>query len=217
MKSRINKKVDDYFDFISSIPLLCLLAYFGVGLLLFWIDSIWAFPMDIIIPMLAFTVIILLIGSVFFIFLNVLITKRAFSLLEELDTHFEQIRMLEWDKKANLDIEKCEKILSHTSDIYILWRKLAWIARWFFRTDKQYIFSFIESLIGYTMTQIDRTREVLMSTAEEHISKISQAKEDINTHTSSLPELHQTAEVQKARLDRQIEQFEELQKVLVKV
>ena len=43
------------------------------------------------------------------------------------------------------------------------------------------------------------------------------AKSDVEMNIVWTPELNEVSELQKARLDRQIEQFEELQKVLVEV
>ncbi len=46
---------------------------------------------------------------------------------------------------------------------------------------------------------------------------LESAKSEVSKHISWTTESNQVSELQRARLDRQIEQFEELQRVLVKV
>ncbi len=46
---------------------------------------------------------------------------------------------------------------------------------------------------------------------------LESAKSEVSKHITWTTELDQVSELQRARLDRQIEQFEELQRVLVKV
>ncbi len=52
---------------------------------------------------------------------------------------------------------------------------------------------------------------------EEQQKTLEQAKSEVEKNITWTTELNQVSELQKARLDRQIEQFEELQKILVKV
>ena len=51
----------------------------------------------------------------------------------------------------------------------------------------------------------------------EQQKTLKSAKSEVEKNISWTPELNGVSELQKARLDRQIEQFEELQKVLVEV
>ena len=62
----------------------------------------------------------------------------------------------------------------------------------------------------------DLQKDILHHT-EVQISKLQKAKSTVEQNITGTIELEQVSELQKARLDRQIEQFEELQKILVRV
>ncbi len=51
----------------------------------------------------------------------------------------------------------------------------------------------------------------------EQQQTLEQAKSSLSTHVHWSDELGRVSELQRARLDKQIEQFEELQRVLVKI
>lgn len=48
-------------------------------------------------------------------------------------------------------------------------------------------------------------------------SLLAEAQSELSHHVTSTSELEHVSEIQRIRLDRQIEQFEELQRVMVKV
>ena len=60
-------------------------------------------------------------------------------------------------------------------------------------------------------------RSDLQLRLEEQQKTLEQAKSEVEQNIHGTTELDQVSELQKNRLDRQIEQFEELQRVLVKV
>lgn len=69
-------------------------------------------------------------------------------------------------------------------------------------------------LLSQSLTE---TREILHKEMKQQQKTLEQAKSEVEANIHGTTELEQVSELQKARLDRQIEQFEELQKVLVKV
>ncbi len=60
-------------------------------------------------------------------------------------------------------------------------------------------------------------RADLSTRLTEQQSILKQAKSEVSEHIHWTDELNQVSELQQARLDKQIEQFEELQRVLVKI
>jgi pyruvate-formate lyase len=69
----------------------------------------------------------------------------------------------------------------------------------------------------YTTTILKDLRSYLHTRVTEQQKALESAKSEVEKNILGTTTLEQVSEIQKARLDRQIEQFEELQKVLVKV
>ena len=71
--------------------------------------------------------------------------------------------------------------------------------------------------ISFFIDFIQNLRSDLQLRLEEQQKTLEQAKSEVEQNIHGTSELEQVSELQKARLDRQIEQFKELQRVLVKV
>ncbi len=71
--------------------------------------------------------------------------------------------------------------------------------------------------IWFFINFIQNLRSDLQLRLTEQQQTIEQAKSEVSEHIHGTDELNQVSELQRQRLDRQIEQFEELQRVLVKI
>ncbi|MDD2693947.1 MAG: hypothetical protein PHY14_03365 [Candidatus Gracilibacteria bacterium] len=67
------------------------------------------------------------------------------------------------------------------------------------------------------LSSLINLRSDLQLRLEEQQKTLEQAKSEVEQNIHGTIELEQISELQQARLDKQIEQFEELQRVLVKV
>lgn len=77
--------------------------------------------------------------------------------------------------------------------------------------------SLIKSEIHFTLVRIQDLRSDLAIRLSEQQKQLKSAKSEVEKNITWTTELNHVSELQRARLDRQIEQFEELQRVLVKV
>ena len=64
---------------------------------------------------------------------------------------------------------------------------------------------------------LENLRSDLTTRLAEKQSVLESAKTEVEKHITGTPELLAVSEAQKTRLDRQIKQFDELQRVLVRV
>lgn len=85
-------------------------------------------------------------------------------------------------------------------------RKLQWNLEWLYINESFIIYELLRDL-----------RSDLSIRLTEQQKTLEQAKSEVEKNIKWTTELNQVSELQRARLDRQIEQFEELQRVLVKV
>jgi flagellar motility protein MotE (MotC chaperone) len=81
----------------------------------------------------------------------------------------------------------------------------------------QKIIELEEMQINGTIKIIEKLRSDLATRLAEQRSALESAKTEVEKNITGTPELMTVSEVQRVRLDRQIEQFEELQRVLVRV
>ncbi len=72
-------------------------------------------------------------------------------------------------------------------------------------------------MIQYCNSIIRNLINDLILNTEKQQQSLESAKSEVEKNIAWTTELEQVSELQRARLDKQIEQFEELQKVLVKV
>ncbi len=114
-----------------------------------------------------------------------------------------------------------ENILIQTQLLYkklkkiIVLRKVCW---WFLRRESNKALDIYFELIqiqAYNL--LINLRSDLTLRLTEQQQTLEQAKADVSTHIHWTNELNQVSGLQQARLDKQIEQFEELQRVLLKV
>ncbi|MDD2693949.1 MAG: hypothetical protein PHY14_03375 [Candidatus Gracilibacteria bacterium] len=75
----------------------------------------------------------------------------------------------------------------------------------------------IRDTIEWILHVLSNLRSDLQLRLEEQQKTLEQAKSEVEQNIHGTIELEQISELQQARLDKQIEQFEELQRVLVKV
>ena len=105
--------------------------------------------------------------------------------------------------------------------IEILWKQvwllhnLKWISILYFLY-QEYI-QWISWVINYITKLLLKLRSDLQIRLDEQQKVLESAKSEVEKNIHWTTELDYVSELQKARLDRQIEQFEELQRVLVKV
>ncbi|MBP6981466.1 hypothetical protein KBB25_01680 [Candidatus Gracilibacteria bacterium] len=112
--------------------------------------------------------------------------------------------------------ENIDQILNQIGLIYKASKNLSWLAKYkkggssIYRSlaEKEYIFclSILKILNSDLSIQIEKQQLILES-----------VKSEVEKNLSGTPELLEVSEAQKLRLDRQIEQFKELQKRLVKI
>ena len=84
--------------------------------------------------------------------------------------------------------------------------------------------SILKQFIDYTDAQFNGILDTILNLRSDLATRLTEqqqilesAKSEVEKNISGTPELIAVSEAQKTRLERQIEQFEELQKVLVKV
>jgi hypothetical protein len=78
------------------------------------------------------------------------------------------------------------------------------------------IFRFMKEQLAIINTILTDLRSDLQIRLAEQQQNLESAKSEVEANIKWTTELEQISELQKARLDRQIEQFEELQRVLIK-
>lgn len=107
----------------------------------------------------------------------------------------------------------CENIYKNTRAI----RKLLSINFLFTKEGKEKIQQLWILVTNITLSLLTDLRSDLSIRLTEQQQTLESAKSEVKNNITWTPELNQVSELQRARLDRQIEQFEELQRVLVKV
>lgn len=117
-------------------------------------------------------------------------------------------------------IENIENILNKTESIQFLQKKLFRMRSfvWIFNPKNWTEFARItkESLI-WCIEILANLRSDLQLRLTEQQKTLESAKSEVEKNITWTTELNQVSELQRARLDKQIEQFKELQRVLVKV
>ncbi len=110
------------------------------------------------------------------------------------------------------------KILGLTELVYLISKNLVRISSLQKRESIKdvKIVSFVQSNLAEVSPILINIRNNLFKAISEQRSALESAKTEVEKHITGTPELLAVSEAQKVRLDRQIEQFEELQRVLVK-
>ena len=133
-----------------------------------------------------------------------LFTKQKYALQESIEK-IEDITTIQ---------EKMHEIWKTIKKILILRKVLSWIT-----TKKSFIEinNYFKTEIGVFLSSMINLRSDLLTRIEEQKQTLTWAKADVEDHISGTTALEQVSELQRARLDEQIHQFEELQRVLVKI
>lgn len=116
--------------------------------------------------------------------------------------------------------ESISEILTLTSTILTLVNKLRYLRYFVYLFYNSSLTSFNKintSQVQLVLSTLISLRSDLQLRLTEQLSTLEQAKSEVSTHIQWTNVLNQVSELQKARLDRQIEQFEELQRVIMKV
>jgi len=117
-------------------------------------------------------------------------------------------------------IENIDEILIKTNKIHELQNRLSKMRFFVFifspRNWKEFTETIYQSLF-WCIEILANLRSDLWYILQEQTSTLEKAKSSLSTHVHWTTELNQVSELQRARLDKQIGQFEELQRVLVRV
>ncbi len=146
----------------------------------------------------------------YFLFAGTITEIRIIRLLQEL-----KIFNTLW-KETHSRIENLDEILDGIESIHSKLYKLPILKKYADSKDSKYLF--LQKIeITYFNEILKNLHSDLVLRLEEQQKTLEHAKSEVEKNITGNTELNQVSELQKARLDRQIEQFEELQKVLVRV
>ena len=123
--------------------------------------------------------------------------------------------------EEKITIDSIEDILMKTNKIHkIFWtlhlRKNLLKIVWRYQTKELFI-NYCNIIAKYLIIVLTDLRSDLSICFKEQQQSLESAKSEVEKNIHWTAELNQVSELQRARLDKQIEQFEELQRVLVKV
>lgn len=214
---------DPNIRFYKSIqfPLFCILLVLGLlcgfGAWISYIDTLSGIKAEIIWWVLAVwlsTIYAILLSILFWKFLN-----RPFELLENLldigDSLSEKLLL---NTKI---ITTPDEILTLSTEIYANNTQLAYMKKvwWYFlrKSTNEFLMHFFDEKQKEILEILFDCKSDLQIQIEQNIESINLQKNEVTSTIQWTTELNEVWELQKARLDRQIEQFEELQRVLVKV
>lgn len=144
---------------------------------------------------------------IFILWLNVI--NKWYKLKNEIDTFYD------WSLEK---IDPIEDIIKKTSRVQEQVEKLytlQWIARIFFI--HQETKAICLEIIGFMNLILKDARSDLITNISKQKFDLEKAIEDVKNNLIGTPELVKVSELQQARLDSQIAEFEKLQKILVKV
>ena len=108
-------------------------------------------------------------------------------------------------------IKKTSRVQEQVEKLYTL----QWIARIFFI--HQETKAICLEIIGFMNLILKDARSDLITNISKQKFDLEKAIEDVKNNLIGTPELVKVSELQQARLDSQIAEFEKLQKILVKV
>lgn len=116
-------------------------------------------------------------------------------------------------------IQVIDEILDKLEDIARLYTDLSWISKWRWYLDDNDIIELrklTKESLQWLIPVLTDLRSDLQIRLREQQQSLEKAKSEVEQTIKWSTELEQVSELQQARLDRQIAQFEELQRVLVK-
>ncbi len=113
-------------------------------------------------------------------------------------------------------MEKIDEILDIIISIHNTFKNISILKKYAYTKDSKYLF-LEKTEIRYFYNILTQLQSELNIKISEQQNSLESAKSEVERNINGTPELLAVSEEQKIRLDRQIEQFEELQKRLVKV
>lgn len=125
----------------------------------------------------------------------------------------------EIENSSKTDIEKIPEVLSLGEQVYKWMISLNRIMRYSFllnKKSKETLLLLKDSTSKTILTILTDLRSDLQIRIREQQQTLEQARSEVEENIKGTTELNQVSELQQARLDWQIAQFEELQKVLIK-
>ncbi len=187
----------------GTLPLMLIFA------LKFWWNFLWSLTI-IFGPILIFS---------FIWYILYQISILPFKIMEDL---WKVGRKLDWLKQFELQkISDFQEIYNHTKEVYKINKKLLFYKKTFWLFLTQETISSLEEFFfrttHNTLCTILNLRSDLATHLTEQQKILKWAKSEVEKNITGTPELVAVSAEQKLRLDRQIEQFEELQRVLVRV
>lgn len=118
-------------------------------------------------------------------------------------------------------IQHIDDILRKTKSCLIILRQVHFLYRFRYLLFSNDSYGILRALLGqlpiFIISVLTDLRSDLSIRITEQQQSLESAKSEVEKNIAWTTELNQVSELQRARLDRQIEQFEELQRVLVKV
>ena len=218
---RIRKSKDQWKSILywvaMSIIMLPILAFF-IGIPIYTIRKniienwfyqwIWQLHIDSL--MLMVLVLVVSYFTIHYLFSWFFTDIKIITLLKELE-----IFNTFWMKNSG-KLQNIEEILTGIESIHKKFSKLHILDLYIDTTDSKYLF-LQKTEIKYFIEILTDLRSDLSIRLIEQQQALKSAKSEVEKNIIWITELNQVSELQRARLDKQIEQFEELQRVLVKV
>lgn len=204
--------------FILFVLFLVLWAMFALVDVIFWLQTSILFT-----QIESFTVWTLATIMSWFFYWMFIIWLVVFKLMELycnnlLKKLYSQEMRFEKSKKYK---ENIEEIIQHLEWIYQTIKTISYFrsAVWLLGGNESYnnIYKRLGKKNQILLKFINNLRSDLSIRLTEHQQSLESAKLEVESNIQWTTELKQASELQRTRLDKQIEQFEELQRVLVKV
>ncbi len=194
--------------YVNFFVILWMVSYFVLPIIMYWYSLDLSGFMIIGLPIIWIILFLLLRSFLRFLwkYVKMFFEKIIFSLNNL--------------RQDDLDISTINKILEKAESVHKIFSTLnnrLYILKMIASKETIILFKRTTELIGKFLIDIlSDLRSDLTARLIEQEKAIESAKREVEKHIQWTIVLEQVSELQKARLDRQIEQFEELQKVLVK-
>jgi hypothetical protein len=134
--------------------------------------------------------------------------------LQKRRRYLQNLRQFNEERRNDmLVIDNIDKILKNISSLY---REFCTLVK-YQKSDALFSKFWFKYQLDYFLFILSDLRSDLTIRLAEQQKTLEKAKNEIEQNIKWTSKLNQVSELQRARLDRQIEQFEELQRVLVKV
>lgn len=183
---------------------------FSIIIIILWISALWeifSVLLFLVFNTIAWFILIplfigLLGSPILYIILNLLISDFLKKLSKINTIYINEINYVEKTEQILLKLIEIKKIMNYIMSFnlwYFIWKEI------------------LQVQIDYLLMVISDLRSDLALRLTEQQNLLEYAKSEVSENIKWTTELESISELQKVRLDKQIEQFEELQRVLVKV